>query len=192
MNKIILASNSPRRKNLLESIGVKFEVIPSNIDENLNFDNFSPERIAMTLANKKALNVANDMKSSLVIGADTIVTLDNIIYGKPNDDEEAYETLKILSGRTHKVITGVSVVDSLSKKQLTDFVVSDVKFSFLSNERINSYIKTGEHIDKAGSYAIQGRGSLFVEKILGCYFNIVGLPINKLDKMINTFNYKLL
>jgi len=192
MGNIILASESPRRRNLLESLGIDFEVIPSNIDENLDLVNDLAEEVAKSLAYRKALCVAKRLSSGIVIGADTIVIFEGTIFGKPVDDNDAYEVLSKLSGKSHQVITGIALIDSTTGKELLDFEISDVKFSELSNDRINAYINTKEHVGKAGSYAIQGKGSLFVERISGCYFNVVGLPLNKLDKMLKSFDINLL
>jgi septum formation protein len=192
MCKIILASGSPRRRELLKSLGVNFEVKPSEIDESINNITDKPFNEAKILAYKKAKDIAKDLELGLVIGADTIVYYDGKIYGKPKDDNDAFEILSLLSGNVHQVITAISIIDCQTKKEHTDFEISNVKFSTLSKDRINSYIKTGEHTDKAGAYGIQGKGALFVENISGCYFNIVGLPLNKLDKMMNKFSVNFL
>lgn len=192
MNNLILASESPRRRNILSDIGASFDVIPSNVDENIDMISKKPEDIAKILAYRKAYYVAEKLKTGLVIGADTIVSFNGKVFGKPVDDNEAFSILSELSGNMHQVITGLALIDAYTKKELIDCEISNVEFSILSEDRIKAYIKTKEHIGKAGSYAIQGKGSLFVEKISGCYFNIVGLPLNKLDKMLKCFDFNLL
>ncbi|MEG1310974.1 MAG: Maf family protein, partial [Romboutsia sp.] len=170
---IILASASPRRKEILGNTNVKFDVIKSEIDEVILKDE-APSQAVMRLAFEKCINIASNNKNSLVIAADTIVVLDNTILGKPKDKEEAINMIKQLSGRVHQVITGVSLVSLDVNKKIIDYVVSNVKFKELSHEDIMDYIQTNESLDKAGAYGIQGYGAMLVEEIQGDYFNIVG------------------
>ncbi len=174
--KIILASASPRRKEILSLLFNEFEIIPANIDESaISFKN--PKKAVCELAKKKALSIFEKYNDSVVIGADTIVVYEKTILGKPKDKEDAFRMLKLLSGKMHKVITGVAII---SKEFQTDFFQeSDVYFSDLTDNEINKYIETKEPFDKAGSYAIQGIGGKFIEKIKGDYHNIVGFPLNK-------------
>ncbi|AGB18726.1 Maf family protein [Thermoanaerobacterium thermosaccharolyticum] len=190
--KIVLASNSPRRREILSNIGLDFDVIPSNIAEETKEE--EPENIVMDLSRKKALCVAEKLDDdSIVIGADTVVVIDGEILGKPKDKGEAFSMLRKLSGRWHKVYTGVSVVSLRNRKFINDYESTDVYIKNLSNDMILDYIEKGECLDKAGSYAIQGYGSLIVERINGDYFNVVGLPISKLyDIFLNEFNINLL
>ncbi|OXT09298.1 septum formation inhibitor Maf [Thermoanaerobacterium thermosaccharolyticum] len=190
--KIVLASNSPRRREILSNIGLDFDVIPSNIAEETKEE--EPENIVMDLSRKKALCVAEKLDDdSIVIGADTVVVIDGEILGKPKDKGEAFSMLRKLSGRWHKVYTGVSVVSLRNRKFINDYESTDVYIKNLSNDMILNYIEKGECLDKAGSYAIQGYGSLIVERINGDYFNVVGLPISKLyDIFLNEFNINLL
>ncbi|HEY9060316.1 MAG TPA: Maf family protein [Pseudobacteroides sp.] len=191
MKDIILASASPRRSELLKRIGLEFKIIPSDIDE-ANIGNLEPASYTVDLARKKALDIANKTNiSSLIIAADTIVVKDGIL-GKPSDENEAFEMLKVLQGQWHEVITGVSVIDSGSKKGITDYEKTLVKMTSLSDMEIKAYIKSGEPMDKAGSYGIQGLGAMIVERIEGCYFNVVGLPLNKLNVMMRSFGVNLL
>lgn len=188
---IILASASPRRQQLLLQLGLKFSVEPSYLDENPDTTmDFGP--LAAKMAHSKAMAVASKHDEGLVIGADTIVVLDDRILGKPGTFEEAEEMLRILSGRWHKVFTGVSLVDAATKRHIKEFEESRVKFKVLSSLEIQNYIKTGEPMDKAGAYGIQGKGALFIEKIEGDYYNIVGLPLFKLSQMLKHFDITIL
>lgn len=184
MEKIILASASPRRRELLGLITTDFEIITADVDETVN-ENFTAEETVMNLSLKKAKAVSEKYQGRVVIGADTVVVCDGKILGKPVDDKDAFIMLKMLSGRTHQVLTGVTITDNT--KADCFYVKSDVTFFDLSEEDILSYIKSGEPSDKAGSYGIQGKGSLFVEKISGDYFNIVGLPISELNRHLKKF-----
>lgn len=186
--KIILASASPRRKEILEKIKVKFDVLKSDIDETyIKYE--TPESLCMRLSFEKGYSVAVKHKNDLIISADTIVVYNNKIFNKPKDELEAIEMIKELSGKTHQVITGFTLINLSTNKKIVDFVVSEVKFKNLSNQTILNYIKTGEYKDKAGAYGIQGYGSLLVDSINGDYFNIVGLPISKIyDKLKANFD----
>lgn len=186
MTRIILASGSPRRRELLERYNLNINVIESNINEKINFGE-TPEQIAMSLALQKALYVSKDYPDDIVIGADTIVVNMGQILGKPMNDEDAYIMLKNLSGRTHYVITGISILSINSNIKIIDYESTLVKFKDLSDGRINNYIKSGEPMDKAGSYDIQGLGAILVENIDGCYSNVVGLPLSKIDYLLSRF-----
>ncbi|HZK65921.1 MAG TPA: Maf family protein [Chloroflexota bacterium] len=188
MPKLILASQSPRRDALLKQIGLDFEVIPSNSTEDL-LPGASPRDIAEALAMEKALSVASGLGDGIVIGADTVVVLEEEILGKPLDEEDARRMLSNLSGREHQVITGLAVVDAATGRSLGDSVVTDVQFAPLSPELIDRYVATGEPLDKAGAYAIQGHGALLVAGISGCYSNVVGLPLRRLAEMLHEFGY---
>jgi len=190
--KIILASQSPRRKWLLEQIGLEFDIIPSNFDEDIENKKFS-KKLIESLAYEKAKEVAerNDDKA-LIIAADTVVIMGSQILGKPIDEKDAENMLKKLSNKTHKVITAVAIIDKYEDKTLINSKISKVKFKKLSEREILDYIKTGEPMDKAGSYGIQAYGSLFVEKVEGCYNNIVGLPLNLLAEMLKSFGIHLI
>lgn len=177
---IILASKSPRRREILENTKVRFSVKESQIDEIIKV-NESPKETVMRLAYEKALEVANSNKDSLVIGADTIVVINEQILGKPKNEEEAYNMIKLLSGKTHYVITGFALINLSLNKKVIDCEVSQVTFKELSEECIKDYINTKESLDKAGAYGIQGYGGLLVKNIQGDYFNIVGLPISKIS-----------
>ena len=178
---VILASASPRRKELLSFITDEFSVLPSGVEEIVP-EKLSVCKIPEYLAKLKALDIANKNPNDTVIGADTSVILGKTVLGKPKDREDARNMLLMLSGKTHKVITGCAVVKNGGCKSFS--VVSKVKFQKLSINEIEAYLDTSEPYDKAGSYAVQGRAGAFVEYIKGDYFNIVGLPIAKLKKYI--------
>lgn len=180
---IILASSSPRRKEILGNTNLKFKIIKSNIDEVI-LSKESPYQVVMRLAYEKSMDIAYSNKDKLIIGADTVVCLDDVILGKPKDELEAIEMIKKLSGKTHQVITGISLINLDANKKIIDYVVSYVKFKKLSHEDVMDYIQTNESLDKAGAYGIQGYGALLVEEIKGDYFNIVGLPISKLSDLL--------
>lgn len=183
-DKIILASASPRRCELMGIITDNFEIITADVDETIE-DGTSPEKAVMQLSLKKAEAVSEKYRGRTVIGADTVVVCDGRILGKPENRENACEMLKMLSGRTHFVLTGVTITDG--EKADTFFVSSDVTFFEMTDREILSYVESGEPDDKAGAYAIQGKGSLFVEKINGDYFNIVGFPVSEVNRHLKNF-----
>ena len=183
---IILASASPRRKEILENTNVKFKIMASSIEE-LRLEGESPCQMVMRLAFEKGIDIASRQKSDLVISADTIVVLDNTVLGKPKDEIEARKMITSLSGRTHQVITGISLINLDNNKKIIDYVISNVKFKNLSEEDINDYIRTKESLDKAGAYGIQGYGALLVKEIQGDYFNIGGLPISRLSDLLKKY-----
>ena len=188
MRKIILASQSPRRQELLNNIGVKFEIIKSNFREDTSGLGNKPEDIAKKLAYGKAKDVSDRLKEGIILGADTIVVFDGEIYGKPKDEEDAIRMLNNLSGKTHQVITGVALIDKENNKTLIDYETTSVTFNELTKDEIKAYIKSGDYIGKAGGYGIQNKGSIFIKRIEGCYFNVVGLPINKVYRMLKELN----
>jgi len=189
---IVLASGSPRRAELLQQIKLPFTIQVSDIDEN-NVERDEPKKWVKQLALAKARNVAQKLKQrSLVIGADTIVVRKNKILGKPQNTQEAIKMLEFLSGSTHQVMTGIALVDALTGKTLTDLEITVVKFRKLDQKEIRAYVAGGEPMDKAGAYGIQGLGALFVEGISGCYFNVVGLPLNRLAQNLKHFGIEIL
>ena len=181
---IILASKSPRRKELLSLITDEFEIKSADVDEALP-NGISPKEAVEYLSKIKAQPFANG--SDTIIGADTVVCVDNKILGKPTDRGNAFDMLKSLSGRYHSVFTGVTLITP--DDSITFSVETKVKFFELTDKQINDYIATGECDDKAGAYGIQGKGSLLVEKIDGDYFNVVGLPISALNRYMNSTNW---
>ncbi|WP_141431843.1 nucleoside triphosphate pyrophosphatase [Bacillus sp. 03113] len=188
MQDLILASSSPRRKELLAHLQHSFKVISSDVDETFN-PSLSPEEIVIELAARKANDIFQQHPTSFVIGADTLVVNSGKILGKPKDRQEAFRMLKDLSGKSHSVFTGVCIC---SPDQFIRFYEkTDVVFWDLSDEEIDAYIRSGEPFDKAGAYGIQGLGSLFVQKIEGDYFNVVGLPISKTFRKLKEAGFKL-
>ena len=179
MKPLILASNSPRRKDLLKQIGVDFSIDPADVDERV-LPNESPEGYAVRVALEKARVSAARAGAGIVIAADTIVVLNDEILGKPRDAEDAVRMLMLLSGKAHSVITGLAVMDAATGRALTRTSLTRVWFRSLSQQEIASYVATGEPLDKAGAYGIQERGAVFVERVDGCYFNVVGLPLSLL------------
>ena len=169
--EIILASNSPRRKEILESLGYKFRIAPSDIDENIDLNG---ELLVCELAKRKALRIYEYNKDSIVIGSDTIVYFNNKVYNKPKNEEECYFMLKSLSGKTHEVITGVYIASKI--ECISFFDKAYVTFKELSDQEIYDYIKTKEPFDKAGGYAIQGIGNALIKEYKGDFYTIMGLP----------------
>ena len=181
--KIILASGSPRRAEILNNIGIEHTIIKSEADESsINHEGIDVGMYVQELSILKATEVYGRIsaENALIIGADTVVSIDGTILGKPKDNDDAFNMLKLLSGKTHQVYTGYCVVDSNTGYSVCGSQCTDVKFAELSDKDINEYIHTGETVDKAGSYAIQGKGVMLVEKIDGDYLNVVGLPVRDL------------
>lgn len=185
---IVLASQSPRRRKLLNQLGLEFDVIPADIDENISLD-IEPEQYVKTLAWGKAKHVAANLSDgTLVIGADTIVVLDGKILNKPGSDAEAEEMLKSLSGHTHFVYTGIALVVSGNMTSRTNVCKTAVSFRTLDDVEIKAYVQSGSPMDKAGAYGIQDDfGAVFVRHIDGCYYNIVGLPLEMLFTELKAF-----
>ncbi len=186
IKKLILASASPRRKELLDQVGIEYEVIPSSVEEHIEDIDGTPAEKAEKLAYFKAKDVASKLNDCLVLGADTIVVIGNEILGKPIDLDDAKRMLIKLSGKEHKVITGVALIDTGKNAVVMSHETTSVKFRDLTNRMIDSYIASQEPMGKAGAYAIQGFGALLVEGINGCYSNVVGLPLTKLSKMVES------
>ena len=175
MKQLILASGSPRRKEILEQVGMTFKVIPSQVEETITKE--IPAEIVMELSRQKAMDVYQQLgdESVIVLGADTVVAYDGKILGKPKDKQEAREMLAMLSGEKHFVYTGVTLVTN--KEEKTFYEETMVEFYPLSEGEIEAYIASGESMDKAGAYGIQGKASAFINGICGDYYNVVGLPI---------------
>lgn len=188
---IILASKSPRRKELLKQIGLRFKIMPSELEEGIgNIKN--PEEVVKSLSLMKARHISTKVsKDDLIIAADTIVVYKGNILGKPVNRKDAFNMLKSLSNDIHSVFTGLTVLKH--KKYINESEKTEVKFTELTDDEIWNYIDTQEPMDKAGAYGIQGLGSVFVEKINGDYFNVVGLPICRLKRILyDEFNIKII
>ena len=173
---LILASFSPRRRELLRMLEIPFEVIPSHIEEN-GMDGETPQEHAARLAQAKAREVGKQFKNRWILGADTIVFIDGEILGKPRDKAEAAAMLKKLSGREHTVLTGFFICHPELNRSASEVVESQVHIKELSDREIKGYIKTNEPFDKAGAYAVQGVGMFMIKKVFGSYTNVVGLPV---------------
>ena len=191
MKTIILASASPRRKELLSKTGLKFRVDESSYEENLKLT-LKPDKLAIFLAREKARDVARRHRNALIISADTIVVLNSRVFGKPRSRKEAKEMLKALSGKAHTVITGYTIMDTGSGEELSGSVKSKVFFKVLSEREIDAYIKSGEPLDKAGAYGVQGLGAVIVRRIEGDFFNVMGLPLNSLAESLKNFGISVL
>ncbi len=182
--KWILASGSPRRKDILHDLGCQFDVMTADTDETCTATD--PAEIVCTLAKRKAEAVADKLgvrsDERLIIAADTLVACDGKVLGKPVDRDDAAAMLRMLSGRTHQVFSGVSLI--WGDKQSTAFECTDVTFDTLTEQEIQRYVDSGEPLDKAGSYGIQGKAAAFIRRIDGCYFNVVGLPVHRLYRLL--------
>ena len=181
--EIILASGSQRRRELMSLMGLDFAVIPSGADENIDKAT-EPSLYVRELARRKAEYVALSHKNACVVGADTVVVLNGEIIGKPKNTDDAYAILRKLSGKKHTVYTGIAVI--YAGKEYVEYDATDVTFAELSDEDIYDYIATGDPMDKAGAYGIQGQFCVFIERIEGSYFNVIGLPVHKLHKILKT------
>ena len=187
--KIVLASGSPRRRELLSMLGAEFEVIPAKGEEKTEVG-LTPAETVVSLAKAKAEEVAFSCGDALVIAADTVVSIDGDILGKPASHEEAAEMLRRLSGRTHEVYTGLCI--RCGGKTLCGFEETMVRFKALEPSEIESYAKTDEPMDKAGAYGIQGKAAVFVEGINGDFYNVMGLPLCRLDGMLKQMGVRLI
>jgi septum formation protein len=194
--KLILASGSPRRAEILTAVGWEFEKQAADVDETEFLDE-DPQDYVRRLAKAKAEVVAAKYENAFILGADTIVVIDGKIIGKPKDVEDASRMLNMLSGRWHEVLTGVAIVEVQSpkskvqgQKSVVGIQRTQVKFAEMTDEEIKFLVEKGEPLDKAGAYAVQAQAALFIEEINGDYWNVVGLPINLLYEMINSFRQK--
>jgi len=192
MKKIILASKSPRRIEMLSKYCEDIKIYAPEILEKVNL-NDKPQTTVMKIAFEKANAVLKSCNEhGIIISADTVVYLDKVM-GKPNSLEEGFKMLKNLSRKKHTVYTGICIIDTLSNKKVVDYEKTEVEFNELSDNDINMYLSLGEYIDKAGSYGIQGYGELLVKKIDGCYNNVKGLPLGKLNYLLKRhFSLELL
>jgi septum formation protein len=187
---IILASSSPRRQQMLKLIDVPFEIVISNYEENNAMKSW-PSKIVMTHAKGKVGDVIPRVKSGVIIGADTLVYKDKRIYGKPKDMTDAYRMMKELQGKSHYVYTALALFDTDKKKWVIDYLRTKVSMRPLTKKEITRYFELINPLDKAGSYAIQEAGSIIIDKIEGCYYNVLGFPMAKLDEMMREIGYSL-
>ncbi len=193
LHKIILASTSPRRKDLLSSIGLTFEVVPSNYEEDMTLP-LLPEELTIHLSKEKALAIADRYPDAVIIGADTIIAFDEKVLGKAHTKEEVQRMLALLSGKKHSVVTGLTVIIPASIAQTQERIIETyasknrVHFKTITQDEINWYIATGEPFGKAGGYAIQGFGAVFVNGIEGNYSGIVGLPVEAVYSILRSYD----
>lgn len=180
---LFLASSSPRRSELLTKAGFEFTVEPASVNESI-LHGTPPMQIVEQLSTRKAQAVAKLHPTDTILAADTVVVLKGRVLGKPKDEEAAKAMLKLLSGNVHQVYTGYTVISG--KKFLCGHEVTSVEFYVLTPEEIDEYVATGEPLDKAGSYGVQGKGALFVKRINGDFYNVVGLPIAKISRILNS------
>jgi len=192
---IILASGSPRRRELLDMAGFSFEIIPADVDETAD-PALSPDQLVAHLSEKKAFHTRDMLKrqkaqnkhdAAVVIGADTVVAIDDLILGKPKDEDDAFDMLSRLQGRAHTVFTGVTVTACKADKTLTFVESTKVFMRTLTESEIRAYMATGEPFDKAGAYGIQEKGAVLIERVEGDYFTVVGLPLCRLSLILNEF-----
>lgn len=188
---LILASRSPRRRQLLKQLRLKFDVVVENIAEE-PIRGLSPEETVQAMALQKAKHVASTLSQGVILGADTLVEYQGRIFKKPKYEAEAEEILSFLSGKTHMVHTGVAIVDIETNRCPTAYTTTEVTFRDISSSEIKAYINTGEPMDKAGAYGIQGIGAIFIDKIMGSYSNVVGLPLELVSRMLTDFGISVL
>jgi septum formation protein len=191
MKRIVLASASPRRKELLEQIGLRFEVEPSDYEEDI-VPGSEPHEMARKLSLGKARAAARKHRNALIIAADTFVVFGDRVLGKPHSNAEAREMLRALNGQAHSVITGFTILDTETGKVLSRSVETRVHMRKLTLREIEDYVRTKEPLDKAGGYAIQGLGAVLVDRIEGDYFNVVGLPLSALAESLREFDVNVL
>jgi nucleoside triphosphate pyrophosphatase len=189
--KIILASASPRRREILALTGLDFQVDAGDYEETMDLP-LEPHELARFLSRQKAEAVALKYGNALIIAADTFLLFEGGLLGKPRDERDAKRMLGRLNGRSHSVITGFTVLDTAKKQSFSDSVETKVYFRHLTAKEIFSYVKSGEPLDKAGAYGIQGLGALLVEKIEGDYFNVMGLPLGALARSLKKFGIRIL
>lgn len=188
---IVLASSSPRRADLLKQAGLEFQIMVSEVDET-PAPGLAPDELVRELALRKANAVAAMLNKGLVIGADTVVVKAGRILGKPSGPQEAAEMLRLLQGGGHEVYTGVALVDAVSQKTVVEHEMTRVFFNPLTKGEISRYVATGEPMDKAGAYGVQGLAALFINRLEGCYTNVVGLPLARLAIMLKQIGYEVL
>lgn len=191
MKSIILASTSTQRKELMEKLGLEFQVVSSNYEEDMN-SKLKPLELAKTLSAGKVEAVVSRYPNHVIIGADTFIALGNELLGKPHTEEKATQMLKRISGKPISVITGFTIIDTSENKKISRAVETKVHIKELSDEEIANYVKTKEPLDKAGAFAIQGIGAVIVKKIDGDFFNIMGLPLFDLSESLKKFGIHVL
>jgi len=191
MQKLILASASPRRSAMLREMGIAFDTVPSTFEEPSHKQGQSPRQYVEANARGKSLQVAEALTEGFVIGVDTVVVHKGRVLGKPSSMDEALQFLRLLNGETHEVLSGVCIKDAGQNRELLDAEKTSVTFRHLNTREIKRYLSLINPLDKAGAYAIQVHGSIIVERIAGCYYNVVGLPLARLETMLLQWGYSL-
>ena len=191
MKEIILASTSPRRAEILAKTNLKFDIIPCEYEEDMTL-NMEPAELAQHLALGKARSIVQKHHGAIIIGADTFICFENTVLGKPTTPSDAERMLTMLNGKTNEIISGVAVIDTSTQTEKTFYDITTVHMKDVSQATLQSYVKTGEPLDKAGGYAIQGLGAILVEKIEGDFFNAMGLPLSKLADVLAEFGIHIL
>jgi len=184
MKKLVLASSSPRRRQMLNELGIRFSVVHTSADEPPHAKGDAPSAYVQKNAELKARTAARSFRDAFVIGADTVVVYRGLVLGKPLTLQDAFDYMHLLNGRTHAVYTGLCLVDTLDNSVLRAYEKTKVVFRKLTEDEIRLYLARINPLDKAGAYAIQGEGALIVEGITGCYYNVVGFPIARLEQML--------
>ena len=190
MLKLVLASKSPRRAELLKLAGYDFEIDPPAVREDVPCTAESAGEAVKLVALKKARSVVGRHENAVVLSADTVVICGGKVLGKPRDEREAFEMLSLLSGKAHEVVTGVALVEAATNAATTFHETSRVVFKELSKEEVEAYVKSGEPLGKAGAYAIQGKAALFVKRVEGCFYNVVGLPLARVYVELSKFGIR--
>lgn len=190
MEKLYLASSSPRRRDLLKLLGLEYSFVPSRVKETI-LPGELPEVACQRLALDKAIKGASRIERGIVLGFDTLVVLGSEFLGKPKNPQEAFFMLKKLSGKQHRVLTGIAILDKETSRIITDYEETIVYFRELDEEEIENYVQSGEPLGKAGAYAIQGRAAVFVQRIEGCFYNVVGLPLYRLHMLLKKIGIKV-
>ena len=191
MKKIVLASASPRRREILEKTGLNFSICASDYKENLDLS-LKPHKLARFLSLKKAEAVAHKYKDAIIIAADTFIYFKDRLLGKPHTGAAAEKMLRLLNGKVHSVITGYTVMDTASGQIVSKSVVTKVYFRKIAEDELSAYVRSREPLDKAGAYGVQGLGAVFIEKIEGDFFNVVGLPLCALTESLKKFGVYVL
>jgi septum formation protein len=190
MDTLVLASTSPRRREILNTLKIPYIVFSESVEENIKKeDNRHIIPSVINLSKKKVLAAAQNFSNGLVVGVDTVVYFQRRVLGKPENEEQAWKFLRMLRGNRHSVISGITVRNIAEERNLSSCSVTDVYFQSISDSQVRKYIEQGEWAGKAGGYGIQGQAALFVDKITGSFFNVVGLPVEELFRLLSRFNY---
>lgn len=188
MDSLILASKSPRRRDILNKLNIPYIVYEVEIDESIELD-ISPRSIVIKISERKVADASHHFSNGLVVGIDTVVCFNKKVLGKPENSEQAYKYMKLLNGNRHEVLSGITVRDIQKGLSYSSFSLTEVFFAKMTEDEINRYLGLNEWVDKAGGYAIQGNAALYINKIVGSYYNVMGLPVEELYKLLKRFYY---